>query len=438
MESSELPVTTNTKLKRIAQLSASDPEKVFDNLMHLFNVESLGECFRGLDGRKAVGIDGITKAQYGEELGRNLQDLVARMNRMSYRPEAVRQVLIPKEGKPGATRPLGISNMEDKIVQRMTQSVLESIFEPLFYPCSYGFRPGLGCHDAIKALRNHLYSNDVQVVIDVDLANFFGTIDHTLLESLISQKIQDKKFIRYIRRMFKAGVLVDGELSLSDEGVPQGSICSPVMANVVGHYVIDQWFQETVKAFCRGKVEMFRYADDIVICCQFDHDAERIKKALRRRLEKYRLKLNEEKTHCVPFSKIAYSRDAKQGVFDFLGFTFYLGRTRRGGVVPKLKTSKKRFRSKLKNVTDWARHNRNRFKLKLIWRTFCSKLEGHIRYYGVSFNSYWVQRFVSLATETLFKWLNRRSQRKSFSWDQFQLFMKAYPLPKARICYALF
>ena len=378
------------------------------------------QCFHELDGKKAVGIDGITKAQYGENLYPNLEDLVDRMKRMAYRPGPVRQVLIPKEGKPGATRPLGIGNLEDKIVQRMTQRILESLYEPLFYPCSYGFRLGKGCHGAIEALQHYLHRYEVQVIIDVDLANFFGTIDHTLLISLISEKVRDKRFIRYLHRMFKAGVLAEGELTLSDEGVPQGSICSPVRANIMGHHVIDEWFQNTVKSHCRGRTELFRYADDLVVCCQLEEDAKRINKALKQRLEKYRLTLNEEKTHCVSFSKSAYGRGVKQGVFDFLGFTFYLGRSRRGLVIPKLKTSKKRFRSKLKNVKVWAKRIRNRERLKVIWSIFCTKLEGHIRYSGVSFNVYEVNNFVWMATRILFKWLNRRSQRKSFNWEKFQ------------------
>ena len=172
MRTTESRLTTETKLKRIAWLSAKDHQREFNNLMHLYNVESLAACFNELDGRKAVGADGVTKEAYGEKLGQNLLDLIDRMKRMAYRPGPVRQVLIPKEGKPGAKRPLGIGNLEDKIVQKMTQKILESIYEPTFLECSYGFRPELGCHDAIKALRGHLYRNDVRIVIDVDLANF--------------------------------------------------------------------------------------------------------------------------------------------------------------------------------------------------------------------------------------------------------------------------
>ena len=438
MESIRDSINTNTKLKRIAWLSAREPEKVFDQLMHLVNEGSLAACFHELDGRKAVGIDGIDKAQYGENLAANLKDLVARMKRMAYQPAPVRQVLIPKEGKPGATRPLGIGNFEDKLVQKMMQKMLESIYEPRFLDCSFGFRPERGCHDAIRSLSQHLYRYDVQTVLDVDLANFFGTIDHSLLIDMLKEKINDQRLVRYIIRMFKAGVLADGDLTVSKEGVPQGSTCSPVLANVFAHYVIDEWFNTVVKAHCAGRVEMFRYCDDVVICCQFEHDARRINTALKRRLEKFNLQLNVEKTKLVSFNKRAYYSDNKPGVFDFLGFTFYWGRSRAGRIIPKVKTSGKRLRSKLKNVNEWGRKVRNKYPQAVIWKIFRQKLDGHIRYYGVSHNIKAVINFREKARRILFKHLNRRSQRKSCNWEKFERYENLFPLPKARICHALF
>jgi len=407
--------------------------------MHHFNEDNLSQCFSALDGKKAVGEDGVTKSEYGEQLPSNIQDLITRMKRMGYRPGPVRQVLIPKEGKPGATRPLGISNFEDKIFQKMMQKVLESIYEPRFLDCSYGFRRGRGCHDAIKALRKYLDRNEVETVIDVDLANFFGTIDHKLLEQILREKIADEKFIRYIIRMFKSGVLAEGELRVSDEGVTQGSVCSPILANIFAHHVIDEWFNEVVKSHCRGSTEMFRYADDIVICCCDRRDAKRVRKALAKRLTRFNLKLNEEKTHEVRFSKRDCRKGIKQGTFDFLGFTFYLGKTRSGSrIVPKLQTAGKRLRSKLKKVNEWSKRIRNRYRLKYVWNIFRSKLRGHCQYYGVTFNAEKVNTFIYEATRIMFKWLNRRSQRKSFTWKKFQLFMKRNPLPKAVIYHKLF
>lgn len=264
MRSTESQLTTATKLKRIAWLSARDKHRQFDSLMHHFNEESLAECFHQLDGRKAVGIDGVTKAEYAQRLDENLQDLVARMRRMAYRPEPVRGVRIPKEGKPHATRALGISTLEDKIVEKMMHRVLESIYEPLFLEESYGFRPGRDPHTAIQALHRHLFRSHVQTVIDVDIAGYFDTIDHELLARLLGVKIRDERFRRYLQRMFKAGVLAAGELKVSDEGIPQGSICSPILANIFAHYVIDVWMAWIVKPRCAGQVALFRYADDRV------------------------------------------------------------------------------------------------------------------------------------------------------------------------------
>ncbi len=429
---------TNTKLNRIAWLSGLDHGKEFECLMHLFNHESLTDCFHRLDKNKAVGIDGVDKATYAVNLEKNIEDLVNSMKRMAYKPGPVREVLIPKEGKPGATRPLGISNLEDKIVQMQMQKVLESIYEPLFLGCSYGFRPGKGCHDAIKDLHQHIYSNEVQIVIDIDLKNFFGTIDHKLLEDLLKQKIKDPKFMRYINRMFKAGILSEGEFSVSEEGVPQGSICSPILANIFAHHAIDMWIQEMVKPNCKGAVRLFRYADDAIICCEYASDAHRIKESLGKRLEKFKLQLNEEKTKLVAFDKRQAALGVEQGTFDFLGFTFYLGKSRAGRIIPKLRTKAKSIRAKLKKVSEWVKQIRHNKSLQAIWTIFQAKIRGHIQYYGVSFNIEAVEDFIYEATKIMFKWLNRRSQRRSFSWEKFRLYIETKPLPVAKVVHRLF
>ncbi len=438
MRAPESQENTDTALAEIAWLSANNPHQVYHSLMHQINVDSLSRCFDRLDGRKAVGVDQVSKAVYGENLTANLEELIVRMKRMAYRPGPVREVRIPKEGKKGATRPLGISNFEDKLVQKRMQDILESIYEPLFLDFSYGFRPNRSCHDAVKDLMEHLFKEEVEVVIDVDLANFFGKIDHQIVKDMLSMKIKDSKFMRYITRMFKSGVLADGELVMSDEGVVQGSCCSPVISNIVAHYVIDTWLEETVKPLMKGVVKAFRYADDLVICCRYEEDAKRIKKVLGKRLAKYKLELNEEKTNMVSFSKSKYRRGIKQESFEFLGFRFYLGKSRKGAATPKLKTSGKRFRSKLNNVKIWAKQIRNKIPLGEIWKIFCSKLRGHVQYYGVSFNSKMVAKFLDGARKIILKWLNRRSQRKSFDWNKFSLFVKKNPLPRAKIVHRLF
>lgn len=438
MGASETQSITKTKMNRIALLSKQDPKRSFESLMHHFNEESLKECFYELDGKKAVGADGIDKEAYGKNLDQNISNLIAKMKAMAYRPGPVREVLIPKDGKPGATRPLGISGFEDKIVQKMMQQILESIYEPIFLNCSYGFRPGKGCHDAIKDLQHYLYTSEIQTVIDIDLKNFFGTIDHEILEGILKEKIKDTKFLRYINRMFKAGVLSNGDLKMSDEGVPQGSICSPVLSNVFAHFAIDVWIEETVKQHCKGKVKLFRYADDAVICCQYEDEAQRIRKALGKRLEVHKLKLNEEKTKQIPFDKRLVAQGIEQGTFDFLGFTFYWGKAKSGRIIPKLKTKAKTMRSKLNKVKEWIKDAKDRIPLKQIWKTFVAKLRGHINYYGVSHNAENVSKFLNEAKGIVFKWLNRRSQRRSFTWEQFAKYIATHPLPTVKIIHRLF
>ena len=326
MGTTETANVTQTKLNRIAWLSKQDPSKEFECLMHLFNKESLLECFHGLIGNKAAGINGMTKSEYADNLDGNIEMLLADMKKMAYHPRPVREVLIPKEGKSGAKRPLGISEFEDKIVQKMMQRILESIYEPLFLECSYGFRPGKGCHDAIKALQNHLHEQQIETIIDIDLKNYFGTISHDLMKNTLREKIKDSKLMRYIIRMFKAGVLSEGELTVSESGVPQGSVCSPILSNIFAHHVIDIWIQEEIKPRCKGRVQLFRYADDAVICCKYEEDAVRIREVLPKRLARFNLQLNEEKTKMVNFDKKKAIQGIVEDTFDFLGFTFYYGK----------------------------------------------------------------------------------------------------------------
>jgi len=438
VSTTETRQTTDTVLRRIAWLSARGASKQFESLMHLFNQESLAACFHALDGRKAVGADGVTKAQYGADLERNLEGLVQRMKRMGYRPGPVREVLIPKAGKPGATRPLGISNLEDKVVQGMVRKVLEAIYEPLFLDCSYGFRPGRGPHDAVRDLQHYLYSHEVESVIDVDIAGYFDTIDQSRLLEMVGEKVADPRFLRYLARLLKAGVLSQGELRFSEEGVVQGSACSPVLANIFAHYVIDEWFEETVKRRCAGEVALFRYADDLVICCQHARDGERIRKALTGRLARFGLSLNEGKTRMVSFHRPGRGEGGRGSVFAFLGFTFYWGRSRTGYAIPKVKTDAARLRAKLIALTQWAKAVHSRYPLAQFWRVFCAKIRGHVRYYGVSFNTRALSVFVYQATRIVYKWLNRRSQRRSFTWETFRAYMARHPLPRLAVYHALY
>lgn len=429
--------STTTKLNRIAKLSSENPKMEFKWLMSHINKESLTSCFHELDGKKAVGIDGITKEMYGVDLENNIAKLLDKMKTMSYRPQAVKEVLIPKDGSPGETRPLGISAFEDKIVQLQMSKILEAIYEPIFRNCSYGFRPGRNCHIVIKDLLTHLHDNGCESVIDVDLKNYFGLIQHENLLSFLRMKIKDERFIRYVARMLKAGIFKEGRFEVSDEGSPQGNICSPVLSNIYAHYVLDIWLEDVVPKYTTKEIRSFRYADDQIICCYYRSDSVKVLRALRGRLNKYGLQLNAKKTKVIKFNKWAFPA-IKQDTFDFLGFSFYIRRSRAGHTHVAVKTAKSRFYSKLRRVKIWCKTNKDKYKLKPLWDTFNSKLRGHIQYYGVSLNSDSVYEFVHQATGIFFKWINRRSQRKSMTWEKFNVFRKAFPQPTVKICHQLF
>lgn len=431
------PITTTaTKLNRIAELSRGDPMMEFKWLMPHINQESLTSCFDELNGKKAVGIDGVTKEQYGKNLEENISNLIRRMKMMSYRPQAAKEVLIPKDGRPGETRPLAISAFEDKLVQLQIAKILEAIYEPIFRNCSYGFRPRRNCHLAVKDLFNHLWKGS-DTVIDVDLKNYFGMIQHETLLNFLRLKIKDERFIRYIARMLKAGILKEGNFVVSEEGSGQGNIASPILSNIYAHYVLDTWVEDVVPAHTTKEVKSFRYADDQVICCKSSYDATKVLKALEGRLNKYGLQLNTDKTKVVKFKTWDFPR-VKQQTFDYLGFTFYIKKSYKGHAHVAVKTARKRLCSKLSKVKQWCKTNRHKGKLRALWYTFNAKLRGHIQYYGVTFNTENVATFVHQATGIFFKWINRRSQRKSITWDQFNKFQQAFPQPKVKVCHALF
>lgn len=429
--------TMATKLKRIAILSSQDPKMEFKWLMPHFTEGNLISCFNGLDRNKAVGIDGRTKDEYAHDLDNNIQILVEEMKALAYRPSPVREVLIPKGNE--QFRSLGISNIEDKIIQVMCCKVLESIYEPLFEDCSYGFRQNKSAHQAIREMLEYLKFRNVKVVIDIDLENYFGTIRHKDLLEMLSLKIKDKTFLRYIARMLKAGVSTKQGVKKSESGLAQGSILSPILANIYAHYVIDLWVTKRVPKHLIGKVGIYRYCDDIVLCCTDTRDTEKVLRSLSKRLARFGLKLNREKTRMVRFNRYTFEKGVQQESFDFLGFAFYLSRARKGGFITvKVKTSKKTLRAKLANVKTWVRLNRSNGTMLPIWLQFCKKLKGHIAYFGVTNNCEAVVQFLYQARRIFFKWMNRRSQKRSINWEQFSQFEKQFPMPRAKIYHQLY
>ncbi len=424
-----------TKLSLITQIAKSDKKCKFNNLMHMINKESLRECFKRLARDKAAGVDRMTKEEYGMNLEENLEKLVKKMKQMSYRPQACRRTYIPKVG--GKWRPLGIPALEDKMVQMAFTMILEAIFEVDFCDNSYGYRKGRSCHDALARINSRLMVKPVNYILDADIKGFFDNVNHQWLIRFLEVRVADKKFLRYVSRFLKSGVMEEGKYMDTEKGTPQGGVISPLLANIYLHYVLDRWYTKDVQNKCRGFTDLVRYCDDFVICAQHEREAYRILELIEQRFAKFGLELSEEKTRIVEFGRHAMERKMKEGqhteTFDFLGFTHYCSRSRKGTFKVGRKTEKKRYTRSLKKIRKFVKGTRNLLKREEIWKRVKLMLLGHYRYYGVNENGRSLQNLRYEVVRMLFKILNRRSQRKSFCWDKFNLYLKLYPLPQPKI-----
>jgi len=431
-----------TKLKRIKERSSQNPKEVFTSLGHLINEELLLLCHQELDGHKAVGIDQVTKSQYAENLTENIHQIVEKLKRKAYRPQPVRRVYIPKaDGK--EVRPLGIATYEDKLVQLALKKILEAVFEPHFLEFSYGFRPNRNAHEALKTLSTCIEKGKVSYIVDADIQGFFEHVNHEKLIECVQKRIQDPNIIRLIRRFLLAGIMDDGNWEPSEMGTSQGSIISPLLANIYLHYGLDLWFEIAVKPNMRGEAYIVRYADDFVCGFQYQSDAENFYKALKHQLDKFSLSIQKEKSKIIPFGRFAEQNRADQGqgkpeTFDFLGFTHYCSHSRDGGRFRvKRKTSRKKFSKKIKEFTIWMKVHRHMDRKEMM-KIVTSKLVGHYRYYGVTDNFSMMQKYYFEVLKSLYKWLNRRSQRQSFTYDQFNQYLKRFPLPFPRIYFNVY
>ncbi|MGG3498485.1 group II intron reverse transcriptase/maturase [Peribacillus simplex] len=425
-----------TKLLRIAELAKSEPEMKFTSLAHLLNEQSLTQCHHELPNKKATGVNGTTKEQYSENLEENIKDLVSRLKSKSYRPVPVRRMYIPKLNST-KKRPLGIPEHEDKIVQKGITKILNTIYENDFLACSFGFRPNRNCHDALKILNHYIEKKSVSYVVDVDIKGFFDNVDHKWMMEFLDLRVTDPNLLRIISRFLKGGYMEEGKKYKTDNGTPQGGVISPILANVYLHYVLDLWFEKVVRKQCKGQAYIVRYADDFVCCFQHKSEAQQFFHSVKLRLKKFNLEIAEDKTKIIPFGRFAENNAKRDGsnkpdTFDFLGFTHYCGKSKQGKFRVKRKSSNKKVQGKLKESKEWLKINRNK-DIHTIMDRFKRSLIGYYNYYCMTDNIQMVNNFKERLEYLLFKWLNRRSQRKSFTWDKFNLFLRKYPLPSPRI-----
>ena len=388
-------------------------------VMSIVNEETLKEEHKRQPSGKAKGVDGEDKETYEENLDENIANLVNRMKAFQYKPLPVRRAYIPKLD--GRRRPLGIPAYEDRLVQGVMADILNEIYEPKFLDCSYGFRPRRGCHDAVRYINNAVMFENINWVVEADIKGFFDHVNHDKLMEMLAYDIQDKNFLRYVKRFLIAGILENGVFQESEEGTPQGGLISPILANIYLHYALDTWIMYTVKSHCTGTMCYARYADDFVVLFQYEDEARKFLQSLRIRLAKFSLQLAEDKTRILPFGRRAAQKDD----FDFLGFTFYNTLTRRDTYRVGVRTSTKKLSIKMKDIKKWI-HDNMHIDVNFLLETINLKYRGHCQYYGVNGNFNALVKFKKYIMYILWKALRRRSQKDKFPfillaklWDEF-------------------
>jgi RNA-directed DNA polymerase len=424
--------TMSLGLLKVVQRAKTEPEGRFHSLAHLLDVPALMRAYRRMRKDAAVGVDGVTKEQYGQDLEGNLRGLHERLVSKRYRHQPIRRVHIPKDK--GKTRPIGISAFEDKLVQDAVREVLEAIYEQDFLECSHGFRPGRRAHDAIRALDQIVHQGKVSWILEADIVSFFDSLDRTKLKELLQIRVADGSLMRLIGKCLHVGVLDGAAYAEPETGTAQGSVLSPMLGNVYLHYVLDLWFEREVKPRLRGEAHLVRYADDFVMTFERQDDAERVMDVLGKRMGRFGLTLHPDKTRLLPFRRPPAGQTGGKGpaTFDFLGFTLHWQRARSGHWGMMCKTRSARLRRSVQAVADWCRRHRH-LPVTVQHAALTRRIQGHFNYFGISGNFRSLLLFVEEARRAWYKWLRRRSQRRHLTWESFGALVRRLPLPRPRI-----
>jgi group II intron reverse transcriptase/maturase len=422
----------STELRKVAERAKREPAGRFHSLAHLIDVELLAGAFARLRNDAAVGVDGITKDHYGQELESNLKYLHERLRTNRYRHQPIQRVHIPKEK--GRTRPIGISTIEDKVVQNALRTVLEAVYEQDFLDCSYGFRPGRSAHDAVRALTRAVDVGEANWILEFDIASFFDSVSRSHLSQMLQRRVADGSMLRLVGKCLHVGVLDGEEFSEPSVGTVQGSTLSPLLGNVYLHHVLDLWFAEEVKPRLRGKAILVRYADDGCFGFERQDDAQRVMAVLSQRLERFGLTLHPQKTRLLDFRRPPRSRGEGRSptTFDFLGFCWYWRRTRTGSWTVACKTRRARLMRAIRAVYEWCRDHRH-LPVSEQHASLVRRVQGHFNYFGVNGNGPSLRRFHNRVWCSWYKWLNRRSQRARLTWKRYKDLLRDFPLPMPRI-----
>lgn len=433
MEEAKTSESMSPGLQRVMERARRNPQERQFALASLIDVKALRRSYRRLRKKSAVGVDGVTKEEYGRNLETNLKGLHARLKAMKYRHKPILRVHIPKDKN--RTRPIGISAIEDKIVQNALREILEAIYEQDFLDCSHGFRPGRRPHDALKVLNLAVRKGGANVILETDIMSFFDSIDRPMLLGMLQERIADKSFMRLVAKCLHVGVLDGEEFSRPDEGTAQGSVLSPILGNIYLHNALDKWFEEQVKPRLKGKATLIRYADDLLVAFELREDAERVMGVLGKRVGRFKLSLHPDKTRMIDFRRPPWSQTSGKGpdTFDFLGFTVYWRRNRRGqGWHVSWRTRKARLRRAINTAYQWCRCHRH-LPVPVQHKALKRRIQGHYNYFGVSDNHKSLSTLNFYVQRAWYKWLNRRSQRSRLNWERYKDLLRDFPLPKPKV-----